>query len=87
MEGKELEVIEEPKEYQANQEEQDPLGPRVMLDHLEKMAHQDPPALRVSRDLVVRMATWDDQASLEHLVCQENLDLKVHEEKMVNRDK
>ena len=49
MEGKELEVIEDPKEYQANQAEQDPLGPRVMLDHLEKMAHQDPRDLRVLR--------------------------------------
>ena len=49
MEGKELEVIEEPKEYQANQEEQDPLGPRVMLDHLVRMAHQDHRDLRVSR--------------------------------------
>lgn len=87
MEGKELEVIEDPKGYQDNQEEQDLLVPRVMLDHPEKMDLQDPPALRVSRDLVVRMVTWDDQESLEHLVCQENLDLKVHVEKMVNRDK
>lgn len=49
MEGKELEVIEDPKGYQDNQEEQDLLVPRVMLDHPEKMDLQDPPALRVSR--------------------------------------
>jgi hypothetical protein len=34
---------------------------------------------------VARLVTWDDQERMEHLVCQENLDLKVPVEKMVNR--